>query len=260
MHQPLTVLLIEDDWSVRSAVRDYLIKRQMTVLEANCLESALAMADTTQPDVAVVDIVLPERVGERADFERHVGIEVARQLRERFPLLGIVFLSAYMDRGPEVVQLFMDGHDRIVYLLKGSKPKELLEAIHEVAGGLSALKIAPGVQTARKTVFDLALEALTEEEKACVATALDSLNDLSGPEWRVFETVGECRTRQGAAKQLSISARTVGSHMDAIYDKLHLREASPDLNQLALLAKVHLLYRLQQMEIFPRQSGSTQHD
>jgi DNA-binding NarL/FixJ family response regulator len=260
MHQPLTVLLVEDDWSVRSAVRDYLIKRQMRVLEADCLASALIIADTTEPDVAVVDIVLPGRAGERADFEKHVGIEAARQLRERFPRLGIVFLSAYMDRGPEVIQLFMDGHDRIVYLLKGSKPQELLEAIHEVARGLSALKIAPGVQAARRTVFDWALETLTAEERTCATIALDSLNSLSEPERCVFEAVGECRTRQGAAKKLSVSARTVSSHMDAVYDKMGLREASAELNQLALLAKIHLLYCLQQLETTQAPSGSIKHD
>lgn len=251
MHQPLKVLLVEDDWSVRSAVRDYLAKREMDVSEADCLEVALAIAHTAQPDVAVVDIVLPERPGERANFERHVGIKVARRLRERFPRLGIVFLSAYVDRGPEVVQLFMDGHDRIVYLLKGSKPQELLDAIHKVAGGLSALEIAAGVQTVRRTAFDLAFETLTDEEKGCVTAALDGLESLTEPEWRVFERIGACRTRQRAANELVISTKTVGSHMDAIYDKLHLREAHPGLNQLALLAKIHLLHCLRQRETNP---------
>jgi DNA-binding NarL/FixJ family response regulator len=229
-------------------VRDYLTKHEICISEANCLEHALVAANTAQPDVAVVDIVLPERAGERADFERHVGIQVARQLRERLPRLGIVFLSAYIDRGPEVVQFFMDGHDRVVYLLKGSKPQELLDAIHEVAGGLSALKIARGVQTARKTAFDMALETLTDEERACVVTALDYLETLSEPEWRVFEAVGKCQTHQRAAKELAISVRTVGSHMDMIYGKLYLRETTPGFNQLALLAKIHLLYHLQQIE------------
>jgi len=246
MPQPLKVLLVEDDWSVLSAVRDYLVKREMSVFEANCLETALTVLDTIQPDVAVLDIVLPERPGERADFDRHIGIEVARQLRERLPHLGIVFLSAYVDRGPEVLQLFMEGHDRIVYLLKGSKPQELLDAIHEVAGGLSALRIATGVQMAHKTVLGQALETLAEEEKACVIIALDHLETLSEPEWRVFEAVGKCQTHQRAAQELAISTRTVGSHIDAIYDKLGLREAAPGLSPLALLAKIHLLYCLQQ--------------
>jgi DNA-binding response OmpR family regulator len=93
MRQPtLRILLVEDDWSVRASVCDYLSKRKMTVFEADSLESALAVAGAARPDVAVLDIVLPERNGERADFDRHVGVEIARRLRELFPHLGIVFL------------------------------------------------------------------------------------------------------------------------------------------------------------------------
>jgi len=246
MTQPLRILLVEDDWSVRSAVRDYLAKRAMDVHEADNLEAALTTADTVQPDVAVVDIVLPERAGERADFDRHVGITVARRLRERLPHLGIVFLSAYVDRGPEVAQMFMDGHDRIVYLLKGSKPQELLDAIQTVAQGLSALEIAAGVRTVQRTAFDRAVETLMADEAAGVMLALDGLDTLSEPERRVFEVVGTCRTRRQAARELGISIKTVDSHVDALYDKLSLRNVPPGLNPALLLAKVHLLHHLRQ--------------
>jgi len=247
MHQPLNVLLVEDDWSVRNAVRDYLVKHKMSVFEANCLETALTEAEVVQPDVAVIDIVLPAYPDARADFDQHIGIEVARQLRERLPHLGIVFLSAYMDRGPEVLQLFMEGHDRIVYLLKGSKPQELLAAIHEVAGGLSALRIAPGVQMNQRTVLSQALETLTEDERMCTTLALEHLQTLSEPERRVFEAVGRCQTHRSAAQELALSTRTIGSHINTIYEKLHLREAAPGLNLAALLAKIHLLYQLQKI-------------
>ncbi len=248
MSQQLKVLLVEDDWSVRSAVRDYLIKRDMAVSEADCLEAALSAADAIRPDVAIVDIVLPERAGERANFDRHVGIEVARQLRERLPQVGIVFLSAYADRGPEVVQLFMDGHRRIVYLLKGSKPQELLDAIRKVAGDLSALEIASGVQTTRKTAFDLAVETLADDERGCVLAALDNLATLTKPEWRVFETVGQCLTYRQVAHDLAISVKTVDSHMGTIYEKLCLRGIDSRFNQSALLAKVYLLHCLHKLD------------
>ena len=225
MPKTLKVLLVEDDWSVRQAVRDYLLKRGMAVWEANCLEATLDVAETVVPDVAVIDIVLPTCEGERADFDRHVGIEVARRLRERFPHMGIVFLSAYVDRGPEVVQLFMEGHDRIVYLLKGSKPQALLDAIYKVAGGLSALEIAAGVMTVQRTVVDRLLAVLTEEERVCIERALADVETLSAPELEVFEAVGSCRTRRLAAQELEVSTKTIGSHMDAIYSKLHLRQA-----------------------------------
>jgi len=247
MHQPLKVLLVEDDWSVRNAVRDYLVKHKMPVFEANCLETALTEVEVVKPDVAVIDIVLPVYPDARADFDQHIGIEVARQLRERLPHLGIVFLSAYVDRGPEVLELFMEGHDRIVYLLKGSKPQELLAAIHDVAGGLSALRIAPGVQTNQRTVLSQVLETLTEDERMCATVALEHLQTLSEPELRVFEAVGKCQTHRCAARELALSTRTIGSHINTIYEKLHLREAPPGLNLVALVAKIHLLYQLQQV-------------
>lgn len=251
MQQPLRVLLVDDDWSVRSAVQAYLSRRQMEVIEADCAETALRVADEHLPDVAVIDIVMPERAGQWPNFDSHVGIELARQLRERFPQMGIVFLSAYVDRGPEVIQLFMDGHSRIAYLLKGSRPQKLLDAIHKVAHGASALEIATGVRTARDRAFDLALSSLTAEEQTAITTALDSLSTLSEPEWRVFEAVGRCRTRQQAAGELGISAKTVASHIDAIYGKLALRQIHPGLNQLALLAKLHLLNHLRTSEGVP---------
>lgn len=244
MGQPLRVLLVEDDWTVRSAVSDYLGRRQMEVVEADCQETALRVVGEHRPDVAVVDIVIPERAGQRPDFDSHVGIQVARRLRERFPEMGVVFLSAYVDRGPEVIQLFMEGHSRIAYLLKGSRPQELLDAIHKVACGGSALEIATGVRTARSSAFDLALGTLTAEEQTAIAAALDGLTTLSEQEWRVFEAVGRCRTRQQAAGELGISTKTVASHIDAIYSKLALRQIHPGLNQLALLAKLHLLNHL----------------
>lgn len=244
--EPLTILLVEDDWSVRSAVRDYLAKHGMAVHEADCRAEALTLASTICPDVAVIDIVLPEETGGRADFERHIGIELARALRTQFLQMGIVFLSAYIDRGPEVIRLYLDGHDRIVYLLKGSKPRDLLNAIHTVTSGLSGLEIASGVQTVNKTGANVAFEALSDEEKAYIVAALNNLDCLSEPEWRVFEAIGKCRTRRQAAKELSLGTKTISSHMDAIYDKLELRGAN--LNQLMLLAKIHLLHTVQRKE------------
>ena len=244
MHQHLRVLLAEDDWTVRSAVTGYLTRRQMEVAEADCAESALHVASQHQPHVAVIDIVMPEKAGQRPDFDRHVGIELARQLRETFPEMGVVFLSAYVDRGPEVIQLFLEGHSRIAYLLKGSKPQELLDAIHKVVHDTSALEIASGVRTTRNDAFEVAFSSLTPEEQAAIMTALDGLLALSEPEWRVFEAVGRCRTRQQAAGELGISAKTVASHINAIYSKLALRQIHPGLNQLALLAKLHLLIQL----------------
>lgn len=247
MAGPITVLLVDDDWSVRAALRQYLSRHDISVCEADCAETALAVGGGERPDVVVMDIVLPEQPGQRADFDQHMGITAARRLCARLPGLGIVFLSAYVDRGNEVVELFTAGHDRIVYLLKGSKPQELLDAIHTVARKQPVLNLV-GVRPARTTAFDLACETLTNEEKACVTEALTRLESLTEPERRVFQAIGGCRTHKQVAENLALSAKTISYHMDAIYEKLSLREASLGLNQLMVLAKVHLLYQLQQTE------------
>lgn len=246
MPTPLKILLVEDDWSVRSAVKDYLIKHEFVVAEAASCESALITAAQFRPDVAVLDIVIPEKDGGRAEFSKDTGIDIARHLRERFPQVGIVFLSAYFDRGPEVARMFMDGHDRIVYLLKGSRPQELYNAIQNVAQGSAGLEIASGVQAQRQTIFDSVLETLNETERICAIDALTRLPELSEQEKHVFDVVGGCLTRQQAAEMLSLSSSTINSHMDAIYSKLHLSTRCSGLNPLPLLAKIYLLMRLKE--------------
>lgn len=247
MVEPIKVLLVDDDWSVRSAVCEYLTRHEMVVCEAECAETALAVGVIEQPDVVVMDIVLPEQPGQRADFDQHTGIDAARRMRQLLPALGIVFLSAYVDCGTEVVRLFSTGHDRIVYLLKGSKPQELLDAIHTVARSLPVLSLV-GVRPPRATAFDLACDTLAGEEKTCVMGALAHIDSLSEPEWRVLQALGGCLTHKGAADRLGLSVKTVSYHVDSIYDKLGLREANLGLNQLMVVAKVHLLHLLQQAE------------
>ena len=253
MPSPLKVLLVEDDWTVRSAVAEYLAGHSMLLAEGDSLEAGIQAAEHFNPDVAVIDIVLPVKSDQRADFQQHVGIDVARQLRQRFPKIGIVFLSAFIDRGPEVVQMFVEGHDRITYLLKGCKPHELLRAVEHMGSGNAGLEIAMGVQARRKTPFDLAVELLSQEERAVITLALTGLPDLSEPERKVFDAVGRCLTRQQAAVELGLSPKTVSSHMEKIYERLNLQNVPPGMNTLALLAKLHLLHELQ----FDLEKGNT---
>lgn len=247
MDAPIKVLLVDDDWSVRSAVRDYLLRRDFVVSEADCVESAFTVGIAQQPDVVVMDIVLPEAPGERADFDHHAGVDAARRLRQQLPQLGIVFLSAYVDRGAEVVRLFTAGNDRIVYLLKGSKPHELLDAIQTVARKLPVLNLI-GIR-GRITPCDLALQTLSQDERVCVTRALERLPSLSEPELRVFHAIGACLTHKHAAERLGLSAKTISHHVDSIYDKLGLREAHSGLNPLMLLSKIHLAHLLQAAEV-----------
>jgi DNA-binding NarL/FixJ family response regulator len=241
----LKVLVVDDDWTAREALVGFLGKREMEVWQADCRAAAEALADPAIFDVAILDIVLPDSPQEPAQFDEHVGVELARSLCQRNPRLGIVFLSAYMDRGPEVIQLFMDGHDRIAYLLKGSPPKALLDAIQQVTRRGAGLEIAAGIHTRHTTAFDLALSTLTPDERQALLPALPRIALLTPPERRVFVALGSCMTRQGAANQLGIVVKTVDYHLGSLYEKLMLRDGQ--LNQTALLIKLYMLDSLQQL-------------
>jgi two-component system OmpR family response regulator len=161
MTQNLRALLVEDDWTVRSALTEYLTKKQIDVVATDSYESALASVVQSPFDVAIIDIVLPRRAGERAEFRDNTGLDVARDLRRVQPDVGIIFLSAYVDRGPEVVQLYMEGHENIVYLAKGSKPAELMSALHKVTRNGLALEMGSGIKRTREAPFDVAWNTLS---------------------------------------------------------------------------------------------------
>ncbi len=244
----MKVLIVEDDWAVRSALSHFFSRRGYQVMEADSSESALEVVAGEEPDAAILDIVLPERSQDRADFDQDVGVTIARALRARNPQLGIIFLSAYMDRASEVAALYLDGQGPVIYLPKGSKPQELVDAIRTVSDKRAALRIETDSHVSRQSALDKALATLTESEAVAINLALECIDTLSEPELKVFASVGSCRSRRHAATQLPISEHTVNSHVEQIYQKLHLREAPDGLSQTMLLAKIHLLYELGQLK------------
>ncbi len=90
MTHPLQVLLVEDDWTVRTTLRDFLSKRNMQVTIAASLEEVIKTTSSPPPDVAIVDIVLPRRTEGQPQFDQNTGIEVAHLLRELYPDVGII--------------------------------------------------------------------------------------------------------------------------------------------------------------------------
>jgi two-component system, NarL family, response regulator LiaR len=244
MIQDLQVLLVEDDWTVRSALVDYLAKKQISVVATDAYEPALAAARTQQFDVAIVDIVLPRTSGERAAFRDNIGLDVARDLRRVQPAVGIIFLSAYVDRGPEVIQLYMEGHENIVYLAKGSKPAELMDALHNVTHRVSTLEIGAGITRARESHFDVVWKMMSPPEQELAQRALDRMGNLSEAEQQVFQYLSMCLNRREVAVQLHVTAKTVDYHINNLYGKLLLNELPEGFNASALLIKIAVLSQL----------------
>ena len=237
-------MLVEDDWTVRSALTEYLTKKQIDVVATDAYESALAAAAQSSFDVAIVDIVLPRRSGERAAFRDNTGLEVARDLRQVQPDVGIIFLSAYVDRGPEVVQLYMEGHENIVYLAKGSKPAELMGALRKVTRDGLALEMGSGIKRTRESPFDIAWNTLSPPEQEFAQRALERIATLSEAELQVFQALGMCLHRREVANRLYVTSKTVDYHINNLYDKLLLHELPEGFSPSSLLVKIYLLSQL----------------
>jgi|JI10StandDraft_1071094.scaffolds.fasta_scaffold402254_1 DNA-binding NarL/FixJ family response regulator len=245
MIKSLRALLVEDDWTVRSALTEYLTKKQIDVVATDAYESALDAAAQSLFDVAIIDIVLPRRSGERAAFRDNTGLEVARDLRKLQTGVGIIFLSAYVDRGPEVVQLYMEGHENIVYLAKGSKPAELMDALHKVTRDGLALEMGSGIKRTRESPFDVAWKTLSLPQQELAQRALERLATLSEAEQQVLHGLGMCLNRREVAARLNVTPKAVDYHINNLYDKLLLHELPEGFSPSALLVKICFLAQLQ---------------
>ena len=166
-------------------------------IDAPTLVSAV---DSTQPDLAIIDIRMPP---DRTDD----GARAARTLRERYPLLAIVLLSQHLETRHSV-ELVTGG--RFGYLLKDRvfDVDDFLDALRRVAAGGSAL------------------------DPEVVATLLgptrrnDPLTLLTPREREVLALMAEGRTNAGIAQRLWLTSRTVETHVTSIMGKLDLHESS----------------------------------
>src|SRR5437879_5096870 len=124
----MSVFLLDDHELVRRGIRELLWAHDdMTVVgEASTAEEALARIPTSRPDVAVLDVRLPD--GD--------GIEVCREIRSRHPEIACLILTSYSD-DEALFSAIMAG--AAGYVLKQIRGIELVDAIRRVGAGGSLL-------------------------------------------------------------------------------------------------------------------------
>jgi DNA-binding NarL/FixJ family response regulator len=209
---PIRIIIAEDQTILREAYLHTL--REMPNIEV--LESAADGAAAVEaalrlrPEVVLLDIQMPKLN----------GIEAARQIRAALPEVGLVLLSHYSER--QYAEAFLqDGTAGKAYLLKTSlnEPAELLRAIEVVTDGGAML--APEIQ---------------DELLHLAASRPDSkLSSLTKRETEVLRLVAEGYTNISIAHKLSVSERTVESHVNNIFAKLELTsEASRNPRVMAV--------------------------
>lgn len=115
----LRILFVEDEEAIRGFVRINLRRGGMDVTEAEDGESALVLAQTANPpfDVALLDVMLPKMS----------GFEVCEQLRQQFPRMGIIMLTAKSQEEDKIRGLELGADD---YVQKPFSPGELVARLH----------------------------------------------------------------------------------------------------------------------------------
>jgi DNA-binding NarL/FixJ family response regulator len=201
-HVPIRLVLAEDQYLIREALRSLLETRDDFEIAAVCedLDSLLEAVEAERPDVVITDIRMPP---ENTDE----GIQAAIRLRETSPEIGVVVLSQYASP-TFVLALLEGGSERRAYLLKERVKDldQLVAAIHAVAAGGSVMD--PKV-----------VEALV----AANARAEDSpLNELTPRERDVLREMAEGKNNAAIAEALVLTERSVEKVIHSIFLKLGL--------------------------------------
>ena len=128
MDDRIRVVLADDRAVVRKGIREFLEESGDVdvIAEADDGADALRLVEIHQPDVAVLDIRMPEVT----------GVEATRQIKVRFPQVQVLILTAY-DDDPYVFALLQAGADG--YVLKTASGDELVRAVRTVHRGELAL-------------------------------------------------------------------------------------------------------------------------
>jgi DNA-binding NarL/FixJ family response regulator len=164
-----------------------------------------SLVERTMPDVAIVDIRMPPTHTDE-------GLRAAKQIRARWPHVGILVLSQHV-QARYAVELLAAGTEGVGYLLKDrvSDFDELSTSVHRVGAGGSAidpLVVAQLVGQRRKG--DTPLEELTERE-------LD-----------VLALMAEGRSNKAIGERLYITEHTVEKHVKNIFATLRLPPSEAD--------------------------------
>ncbi|MEV6899963.1 response regulator transcription factor [Amycolatopsis sp. NPDC051372] len=203
----LRVFLVDDHEVVRRGVADLLDEdEEITVVgQAGNVSQALARIPALRPDVAVLDVRMPDGN----------GIELARELRSKLPELKCLMLTSYTDE-QAMLDAVMAG--AAGFVIKDIKGMDLVSAVREVGAGKSLLDAHAAA----------ALMARLRESQ----TKKGPLSDLSDQERKLLELIGEGLTNRQIAERMFLAEKTVKNYVSRLLAKLGLERRT----QAAVLA------------------------
>ena len=217
MQKEISILIADDHPVFRRGLRMIIQSDEHIniVAEADNGKEALELIKRSEPDVAVLDVNMPEMT----------GFEVVRELRKTKLATEFIFLTMHKDEA-----MFNTAMDLGVkgYLLKESAIEDIAAGIKAVAAGENF--ISPSLAT---FLFS------RSRRNATFAADKPTINDLTVTERRILKMIAEDKTSREIADQLSISVRTVERHRQNVCDKLEIH-GSNALMKFALAHKEQL--------------------
>jgi DNA-binding NarL/FixJ family response regulator len=194
------ILIADDHKILREGLKSLLEKQPefAVVAEAQDGLSAISAAKKHKPDIAILDIGMPDLN----------GIEVTRRIRSEMAETRVIALSMHADRR-FVMGILEAGANG--YLLIDSAFAELITAVTAVAKG--KMYLSPSIA---ETVVKNSLEKLDRKDEGSSVL-------LSGREREVLQMIAEGKSTKEIALKLFVSTKTVETHRKQIMDKLNIR-------------------------------------
>ena len=193
----IRLVLIDDHPSLRLGVKAVLEQAGFTLVgEAETAAEGVALVEREEPDVAIVDLRLPD----------DDGASVCRSIKARCPEVACLIFSAGDDVGM-VADAITAGAAGVVF--KESLPAQLVAAIGVVAGG---------GETFPQEVSDLLVESLH------VRSAVDRGAELTTQENDILTLLGQGLSNNDIAERMRLAEKTVRNQMSTVLRKLGLRD------------------------------------
>ena len=200
----IRVLLVDDQSLIRQGLRALLeLEPDLQVLgEAEHGQTAIALVETLQPDVVLMDIRMPVMD----------GVAATREIVERFAGTKVLVLTTF-DDDEYVAQAMRYG--AMGYLLKDTPSEELAAAIRSVHKGYTQL--GPGL-------VEKIMARVPPAAPVPPASPPPSWNDLTPREQEVLKLIAKGASNREIAQFLYISEGTVKNHVTNILNRLNLRD------------------------------------
>ncbi|MET7298256.1 response regulator transcription factor [Embleya sp. NPDC005575] len=191
----IRVFLLDDHEVVRRGVHELLsIEDDIDVVgEAGTAEEALVRIPATRPQVAVLDVRLPDGS----------GVEVCREIRARLPDVRCLMLTSFSD-DEALFDAIMAGASG--YVLKDIRGSDLVGAVRDVAAG--------------KSLLDPAATARVLERLRGGTRGDERLAALSDQERRILDLIGEGMTNRRIGTEMHLAEKTIKNYVSSLLAKL----------------------------------------